>query len=60
MLAGAVAVALGAQWLLGMTNVWMALPLPLAVLHNAFAGALLLAVVTVNFAAFGRPGGGVP
>ena len=60
MLAGAVAATLGAQWLLGMTNVWMALPLPLAVLHNAFAGALLLAVVTVNFAAFGRPRGGVP
>lgn len=54
LLAGAVAAALGLQWVLGVANVLAALPLPLAVLHNAFAGALLLAVVTVNFAAFGR------
>ena len=55
LLAGTVAAALGLQWALGVVNVLAALPLVLAVLHNAFAGALLLAVVTVNFAAFGPP-----
>ena len=54
LLAGTVAAALGLQWALGVANVLAALPLALAILHNAFAGALLLAVVTVNFAAFGR------
>ncbi len=54
MLAWALAGTLSAQWALGIANVLTALPLTLAVLHNAFAGALLLAVVTVNFAAFGR------
>ena len=59
LLAGTIAATLGLQWALGIANVLAALPLVLAVLHNAFAGALLLAVVTVNFAAFGRPREGV-
>ena len=50
-LAGALAVQIG----LGGAIVVFALPLPLAVLHNAGAGALLLALVTVNFAAWRRP-----
>ena len=53
LLAGAVAATLAAQWVLGIVNVLAALPLAAAVLHNAGAAALLLAVVTVNFAAFG-------
>lgn len=65
---GALAVRLGkrplAWWLGGMLAVQLglgvgivvfALPLPLAVLHNAGAAVLLLALVTVNFAAWRRP-----
>lgn len=46
------------QLALGIGNVLLSLPLALAVLHNAFAAALLLGVVTVNFAA--RGGGTSP
>ena len=46
-LAGIVA----AQFGLGMANVLLALPLAIATLHNAVAAALLLALVTVHFAA---------
>ena len=46
-LAGIVA----AQFGLGMANVLLALPLAIATLHNAGAAALLLALVTVHFAA---------
>lgn len=49
-LGGTLAVQLG----LGVGTVIFALPLPLAVLHNAGAAALLLALVTVNFAAWRR------
>ena len=45
---------LAAQFGLGVASVMFALPLPLAVLHNAGAAVLLLALVTVNFAAW-RP-----
>ena len=44
--------ALVLQLTLGVANVIFALPLALAVLHNACAAALLLVVVTVNFAAW--------
>ena len=45
---------LAAQFGLGVVSVMFALPLPLAVLHNAGAAVLLLALVTVNFATW-RP-----
>ena len=44
-----------AQFALGVANVLLALPLPVAVLHNAGAAALLLVVVAVNHAAWRRP-----
>jgi len=40
---------LGAQLALGIANVIFALPLAVAVLHNAGAAVLMLVVVTVNF-----------
>ena len=43
---------LATQFGLGVASVVFALPLPLAVLHNAGAAVLLLALVTVNFAAW--------
>ena len=46
--------ALAAQFGLGVASVMFALPLPLAVLHNAGAAVLLLVLVTVNFAAWRR------
>ena len=44
-----------AQFGFGAANVLLALPLPVAVLHNAGAAALLLVVVAVNQAAWRRP-----
>ena len=43
---------LGLQLLLGILNVVLVLPLVNATLHNAFGAVLLLALVTVNYAAF--------
>ena len=43
--------ALAVQLALGIANVLFALPLPVAVLHNAGAAVLLLVVLTVNFSA---------
>ncbi|MCB1888733.1 MAG: COX15/CtaA family protein [Rhodocyclaceae bacterium] len=40
--------ALGGQLALGIANVWMSLPLPLAVAHNGGAAVLLLALVRIN------------
>lgn len=37
---------------LGMANVWLSLPLPLAVLHNAGAALLLLVLLVINFRLF--------
>ncbi|MGH8718338.1 MAG: COX15/CtaA family protein, partial [Burkholderiales bacterium] len=34
---------------LGAANVWLRLPLPLAVAHNAVAALLLIAMVMLNF-----------
>ena len=51
LLAGLLAIQFG----LGVANVLLALPLAVAVLHNAGAAALLLAVVAVNHAAWRRP-----
>jgi len=51
-LAGAlVAVALAAQVLLGLSIVWLGLPLSLATAHNGVAALLLLAMVNLNHAA---------
>ncbi|NNM01228.1 MAG: heme A synthase, partial [Gammaproteobacteria bacterium] len=41
--------ALGAQVILGISNVRYGLPLPVAVAHNGTAAALLLSVVTLVF-----------
>jgi len=49
---GVVLLAVSGQFLLGLANVWFALPLPVAVAHNGGAALLLLAMVTVNFALF--------
>jgi cytochrome c oxidase assembly protein subunit 15 len=37
---------------LGMANVWLSLPLPVAVLHNAGAALLLTVLVVINFRLF--------
>ena len=49
-----VAVLLAAQLLLGASNVVFGLPLPVAVLHNAGAAALLAMMVVVNYRLRGR------
>jgi cytochrome c oxidase assembly protein subunit 15 len=46
--AAAVLIIAGCQFLLGVANVLLGLPLPLAVAHNAGAAALLLCLVWVN------------
>jgi cytochrome c oxidase assembly protein subunit 15 len=38
------------QILLGIANVMLTLPLPVAVAHNAGAAALLVSMVVINFA----------
>jgi cytochrome c oxidase assembly protein subunit 15 len=45
----AIAVALFAQVLLGISNVVLQLPLPIAVLHNAGAALLLCLLITLNY-----------
>jgi heme a synthase len=47
-----IAALLLAQFLLGVANVWFALPLALAAAHNAGAALLLAALVVLNFLAF--------
>jgi cytochrome c oxidase assembly protein subunit 15 len=47
-IAAAMLVLLVAQVSLGMANVWLALPLPVAAAHNAVAALLLLAVLTLT------------
>jgi len=37
------------QVVLGLSNVWFGLPLPVAVAHNASAGLLLMVIVVLNF-----------
>ena len=50
-LGGALAGIVAAQFGLGLANVWLQLPLAVATLHNAGAATLLLALLTVHFAA---------
>jgi heme a synthase len=45
---------LAIQITLGILNVELMLPLPIAVMHNAFAALLLLSVVTLNFALYAK------
>jgi len=42
---------LGLQVVLGLSNVWFSLPLPVAVAHNAGAALLLVGIVVLNFRA---------
>lgn len=51
-LAVPLAVALGAQLVLGVLNVVLALPLGIATAHNAVGALLLVVLVTVNYRAF--------
>ncbi|MDB5807952.1 MAG: Cytochrome oxidase subunit [Betaproteobacteria bacterium] len=46
----ALAMLLALQLCLGLANVLMTLPLPIAVAHNAVAAALLVTMVVINFA----------
>ncbi|MCG2634330.1 MAG: COX15/CtaA family protein [Gammaproteobacteria bacterium] len=45
----AVLVLVVVQFLLGLSNIWFVLPLPVAVAHNGGAALLLLSMVAVNF-----------
>jgi len=51
-LALTVAILVVLQFVLGMANVALGLPLPLAAAHNALAALLLVALVVLNFFAF--------
>lgn len=51
-IAGVLGVTLLAQIALGLSNVWFALPLPVAVAHNAVGALLLLVIVTLNHRIF--------
>ncbi|MFU8813745.1 MAG: COX15/CtaA family protein [Pseudomonadales bacterium] len=51
-LAMPLAAILGLQLLLGVLNIWLALPLAVATAHNAVGALLLVTVVTVNYRAF--------
>lgn len=50
-LGGLLGIAVGMQFLLGLSNVWFSLPLPLAVAHNAGAALLVVLMVVINFRA---------
>jgi len=52
MLAVILGILVAAQFSLGVANVALGLPLPLAAAHNAGAAALLVALVVLNFFAF--------
>jgi heme a synthase len=43
---------LGTQISLGIANVILVLPIPIAVAHNAFAGALLLSLLLINYSLY--------
>ena len=49
LMAGALCAALALQIVLGIANVLLNLPLPLAVAHNAGAALLLVVLVTINY-----------
>ena len=51
-IAGAVLILLATQVSLGIANVWLSLPLPVAVAHNAVAALLLLAMITLTHTLF--------
>ncbi|HQQ74253.1 MAG TPA: COX15/CtaA family protein [Pseudomonadales bacterium] len=51
-IAGLLSVILLVQIALGLSNVWFALPLPVAVAHNAVGAMLLLVMVTLNHRIF--------
>jgi cytochrome c oxidase assembly protein subunit 15 len=51
-LGGALAVVLGAQFVLGLANVAFSLPLALAAAHNAGAALLLALLVVINYVSF--------
>lgn len=51
-LGGLLGLLLLAQISLGIANVWLGLPLPVAVLHNTGAALLLLVLVVINFRLF--------
>jgi cytochrome c oxidase assembly protein subunit 15 len=53
-LGAAVAAILMLQLAIGIANVVLTLPLPVAVAHNGVAAALLVAMVVLNFALFGN------
>jgi len=48
----AILAMLALQWALGLANVWLSLPLPVAVAHNGGAAVLLGLLVVLNFSAF--------
>ena len=50
-LGGALLAMLGLQWLLGLSNIWFSLPLPVAVAHNGGAAVLLALLVVLHFRA---------
>lgn len=50
-LGAALLAALALQWLLGLSNVWFSLPLPVAVAHNGGAAVLLALLVVLHFRA---------
>lgn len=54
-LGGTILILLGVQFLIGLGNVLMALPLPLAVAHNAGAALLLATLVAINARIHGGP-----
>ena len=51
-IAGVLGATLLAQVALGVSNIWFALPLPVAVAHNAVGAMLLLGMVTLNHRIF--------
>ena len=51
-LGAALLAALALQWSLGLANVWLSLPLPVAVAHNGAAVVLLGLLLVLNFRAF--------
>jgi cytochrome c oxidase assembly protein subunit 15 len=59
-LAVLIAALLAAQFSLGVANVIVSRPLPLAAAHNAGAALLLVTLVVLNFFAFRRSGAALP
>jgi cytochrome c oxidase assembly protein subunit 15 len=48
----AILAMLAVQWSLGLANIWLSLPLPVAVAHNGGAAVLLGLVLVLNYRAF--------